>query len=93
MPTERKVALVTGANKGIGLHAARVLGKAGWTVLLGVRNPQLGRAAESKLQGERLDAHFVELDLTNSQTISEAAGKIQKEFDRLDLLINKCRDC
>jgi NAD(P)-dependent dehydrogenase (short-subunit alcohol dehydrogenase family) len=88
MPTERKIALVTGANKGIGLQAARELGTAGWTVLLGARNPELGRAAESKVQGERLDAHFIHLDVTNSRIVSEAAGKIQKEFGRLDLLIN-----
>jgi NAD(P)-dependent dehydrogenase (short-subunit alcohol dehydrogenase family) len=88
MPTEKKIALITGANKGIGFETARELGKAGWTVLLGARNADLGRAAESKLRAEKLDAHFVELDVTKPQTVSAAAAKIQSEFARLDALVN-----
>jgi NAD(P)-dependent dehydrogenase (short-subunit alcohol dehydrogenase family) len=88
MPTLKKIALITGANKGIGLQTARELGKAGWTVLLGARNPTLGHEAESKLRGERLDAHFVELDLLRPETISATALKIRKEFGRLDVLVN-----
>jgi NAD(P)-dependent dehydrogenase (short-subunit alcohol dehydrogenase family) len=88
MPTEKKIALITGANKGIGFATARELGKAGWTVLLGARNSELGRAAESKLRAEKLDAHFVELDVTKPQTVSAAAAKIQSEFARLDALVN-----
>jgi NAD(P)-dependent dehydrogenase (short-subunit alcohol dehydrogenase family) len=56
--------------------------------LLGARNPELGHAAESKLQAEKFDAHFVGLDLTNPQTISLAASKVQREFSRLDVLVN-----
>jgi NAD(P)-dependent dehydrogenase (short-subunit alcohol dehydrogenase family) len=88
MGDEQKIALVTGANKGIGLEVARQLGKAGWIVLLGARNPERGRAAESKLNAERLDARFVELDVIQPQTISLAASKIQEEFGRLDVLVN-----
>ena len=88
MPTDRKIALITGANKGIGFETARELGKAGWTVLLGARNSTLGRAAESKLRAENLDAHFVPLDVTDGQSISTAAARIQSEFARLDALVN-----
>jgi NAD(P)-dependent dehydrogenase (short-subunit alcohol dehydrogenase family) len=52
------------------------------------RNPDLGQAAESKLQGEKFDAHFVELDLINPQTVSLAASKVQRQFGRLDVLVN-----
>jgi len=88
MQIEQKIALITGANKGIGLATARELGKTGWTVLLGARNPDLGHTAESELQAEKFDAHFVELDLNNPQTISLAASKVQREFGRLDVLVN-----
>ncbi|MGC2332939.1 MAG: SDR family oxidoreductase [Candidatus Acidiferrales bacterium] len=88
MGNERNTALITGANKGIGLEVARQLGKAGWTVLLGARNAERGRAAESKLRAEKLDARFVELDVVQPQTISLAASKIQEEFGRLDVLVN-----
>jgi NAD(P)-dependent dehydrogenase (short-subunit alcohol dehydrogenase family) len=88
MGDERKIALVTGANKGIGLEVARQLGKAGWVVLLGARAAERGRAAESKLKTEKLDARFVELDVVQSRTISLAASKIREEFGRLDVLVN-----
>ena len=88
MGNEQKMALVTGANKGIGLEVARQLGKAGWIVLLGARDPERGRAAESKLKAERLDARFVELDVIEARTISLAASKIREEFGRLDVLVN-----
>jgi NAD(P)-dependent dehydrogenase (short-subunit alcohol dehydrogenase family) len=88
MGDERKIALITGANKGIGLEVARQLGKAGWIVLLGARDAGRGRAAESKLKAEELDARFVELDVIQPQTISLAASKIREEFGRLDVLVN-----
>jgi NAD(P)-dependent dehydrogenase (short-subunit alcohol dehydrogenase family) len=88
MGDERKIALITGANKGIGLEVARQLGKAGWIVLLGARDAERGRAAESKLKAERLGARFVELDVIEPQTISLAASKIREEFGRLDVLVN-----
>jgi NAD(P)-dependent dehydrogenase (short-subunit alcohol dehydrogenase family) len=84
----KKLALITGANKGIGFQTARELGKAGWTILLGARRSDLGRTAESTLQGEQVDAHFIELDVTEAKTISAAAEKIQSEFARLDVLVN-----
>jgi len=56
--------------------------------LLGARNSDLGRAAESKLRAEKADAHFVPLDVTEPQTISAAAAKIKAQFGWLDALVN-----
>jgi NAD(P)-dependent dehydrogenase (short-subunit alcohol dehydrogenase family) len=86
--TAKKVALVTGANKGIGFEVARQLGGAGCVVLLGARNPALGREAGAKLHAEGLDVRYVELDVTNAATIAAAAKTIGADFGRLDILVN-----
>ena len=57
MPQNAKVALVIGANKGIGFELARQLGRAGMTVLLGARDAKLGKDAVNKLRGEGLEVH------------------------------------
>jgi NAD(P)-dependent dehydrogenase (short-subunit alcohol dehydrogenase family) len=57
-----RVALVTGANKSIGFEVARQLGKAGCRVVIGARNPELGRTAAAKLLDQQIDARFVALD-------------------------------
>ena len=88
MPTAKKVALITGANKGIGFEVARQVAKAGWTVLAAARNEELGRQAVAKLQAEGLDVHFVHIDLNAKETAAIAAESIRKEFGKLDLLIN-----
>ena len=87
-PHAGKVALITGANKGIGFEVARQLGKQGITVLLAARNPELGRAAADKLKAEGLDAHFLHLDVTHPDTITKAAEKIRSDHGRLDILVN-----
>jgi NAD(P)-dependent dehydrogenase (short-subunit alcohol dehydrogenase family) len=84
----KKIALVTGANKGIGLEVARQLGAAGCVVLLGARNVALGEEACAKLAAEGLDVRFVPLDVTSHATIAAAAEKIGANFDRLDILVN-----
>lgn len=86
--SSKKVALVTGANKGIGLGIARALAKTGMTVLLGARNGKLGEEAAAKLRSETLDAHFVQLDLVRPETIKAAAASIEADFQRLDVLVN-----
>jgi NAD(P)-dependent dehydrogenase (short-subunit alcohol dehydrogenase family) len=83
-----KVALVTGANKGIGFEVARQLGTEGITVLVGARNPQLGEGAAAKLKAEGADAHFIELDVTKPDTIVKAAERIRAQYGRLDILVN-----
>ena len=83
-----KVALITGANKGIGFEVARQIAKAGWTVLAGARNEELGKQAAVKLQAEGLDVRFVPIDLDAHETAGTAAETIRNQFGKLDLLIN-----
>jgi NAD(P)-dependent dehydrogenase (short-subunit alcohol dehydrogenase family) len=83
-----KVALITGANKGIGFEVARQLGAEGITVLVGARNPQLGEAASAKLKAAGADAYFIELDVTKPDTIAKAAEQIRARYGRLDILVN-----
>lgn len=87
-PVEGKIALITGANKGIGLEIARQLGTQGITVLLGVRDEKRGHEAAERLQAEHIDAHVVQLDVTNQNTIDTAASYIDSEFGKLDILVN-----
>src|SRR5579863_10269325 len=82
------IALISGANKGIGYEIARGLGAKKITVLLGARDEARGRAAVEKLKTEGADARLVRLDVTNSGTIERAAEWIEKEFGRLDILVN-----
>jgi NAD(P)-dependent dehydrogenase (short-subunit alcohol dehydrogenase family) len=86
--TSQKIALVTGANKGIGLEIAHQLAKSGCTVLIGARDKALGEAATSKLTAEGLTAHFIAIDLTSHATIAAAAQAIEAKFGHLDILVN-----
>jgi NAD(P)-dependent dehydrogenase (short-subunit alcohol dehydrogenase family) len=90
MPLEHKgkIALITGANKGIGFEVARQLGAEGITVLIGARNPRLGQAAEARLKAEGADAHSLELDVTQPETIAKAAELIRAQHGKLDILVN-----
>lgn len=83
-----KVALVTGANKGIGFEIARQLGASGCFVLLGARNKALGKEAAARLVAEDLHVRFVPIDVTDHSTITTAAENISRDFGRLDILIN-----
>ena len=85
---EGKVALITGANKGLGFEMARQLGKAGVTVVLAARDPQKGEAAAEKLRSDGIDAQFVKLDVTNKEDHTAAAAFLEQKFGRLDILIN-----
>jgi NAD(P)-dependent dehydrogenase (short-subunit alcohol dehydrogenase family) len=82
------IALISGANKGIGYEIARGLGAKKITVLVGARDEARGQAAVDKLKAEDLDARFVKLDVTDRETIRRAAEWIEKQFGRLDILIN-----
>ena len=82
------IALVTGANKGIGLETARQLGARGATVLAGARDEERGKEAERALQAARADARFVPLDVTDPGSIQRAADWIDREYGRLDILVN-----
>ncbi|HEX7158370.1 MAG TPA: SDR family oxidoreductase [Edaphobacter sp.] len=84
----KKVALISGANKGIGFETARQLGKQGITVLLGARDSAKGEAAAEKLKKEGIDARAVKLDVVNPADVKDVAAKIEKEFGALDILVN-----
>jgi NAD(P)-dependent dehydrogenase (short-subunit alcohol dehydrogenase family) len=83
-----RIALVTGANKGIGYEIARGLGRLGAIVLLGARRADAGEAAAAALRDEGIDAHFVQIDVTDAASIAAAAAQIEREHGRLDILIN-----
>ena len=88
MSTEKKVALITGANRGLGFETARQLGQQGITVLIGARNEKAGTEAAETLRGEGIDAQFLHLDVTAASTHSNAAKFIEEKFGKLDILIN-----
>jgi NAD(P)-dependent dehydrogenase (short-subunit alcohol dehydrogenase family) len=83
-----KVALITGANKGIGLETARQLGKLGVTILVGARDLAKGEEAAEVLRGIGVDARAIKLDVVNETDRAAAAKFIGKEYGRLDILIN-----
>jgi NAD(P)-dependent dehydrogenase (short-subunit alcohol dehydrogenase family) len=85
---ERKVALITGANKGIGLEVARQLGRQGMTVLVGARHAGRGREAVEGLRSEGISAYCTRLDVTSQATIDQVARWIDEECGRLDILVN-----
>lgn len=85
---EGDVALISGANKGIGYEIARGLGAKKLRVLVGARDESRGKAAADALKSEGADAKFVKLDVTDQSTVQSAATWIDKEFGRLDILIN-----
>ncbi|MDR3688540.1 MAG: SDR family NAD(P)-dependent oxidoreductase [Fimbriimonas sp.] len=84
----RRVALVTGANKGIGFEVARQLAQRGMTVFLGARDAARGGAAAKALAAGDLDVRPLILDLARPETMQVAAEAIDGEFQRLDILVN-----
>lgn len=88
MEPTNTTALVTGANKGIGLEIARQLAQQGHTVLIGARDEQRGQQAAELLKGEGLNAEFVLLDVTDQASVDAAAEAITKRYGKLDMLIN-----
>jgi NAD(P)-dependent dehydrogenase (short-subunit alcohol dehydrogenase family) len=82
------IALITGANKGIGYEIARGLGAKKIVVLIGARDEARGQAAATKLKSEGADARFVQLDVTDKETITRAARWIEEQFGHLDILVN-----
>jgi len=84
----RRVALVTGANKGIGLEIARGLGERGLTILVGARNADAGEAAARSLREQGIDAAAVQIDVTSEASIAAAAKAIESGWGQLDVLVN-----
>lgn len=83
--TGERIALITGANQGVGFQVAKELVANGVTVLLGSRDPARGQAAAEQI-GE--GAHPIQIDVTDAASIATAAQRITDEFGRLDLLVN-----
>jgi NAD(P)-dependent dehydrogenase (short-subunit alcohol dehydrogenase family) len=84
----QKIAIVTGANRGIGFEVCRQLAALGIKVVLTARDENKGREAARKLQNEGLDIEFYQLDVTSEQSIRGLVDWIDQNFKRLDILIN-----
>lgn len=83
-----KLALVTGANKGLGFEMSRQLAQHGLTVLIAARNLQAAQAAATTLKHEGLQAESIRLDVNDSTQIQAVVQEIGDRFGRLDVLIN-----
>ncbi len=86
---DKRVALITGANKGIGKEIARQLGAMDYIVLLGARDEQRGAATADELKAQSIDARAVKLDVTDEASIQSAARQVGSDFGSvLDVLVN-----
>lgn len=88
MQENQRIALVTGANKGIGLEIARQLARNGVLVIIGARDPAKAGAAVADLASQGLAARSVEIDVTDAASIAAAAETIGTEHGHLDILVN-----
>src|SRR5580692_2353477 len=88
MSSDKKIALITGGNKGIGLETARQLGKLGIVVLVGARDLEKGEKAVAELKKDGVDARAVKLDVDNSADYEAVKKLIEKDYGVLDILIN-----
>lgn len=84
----KKVALVTGANKGIGLEISRQLGRHGFVVVVAARDERKATEAAKTLRAEGIDTQGVRLDVTDPATVAAAAAWVDRTFGRLDVLVN-----
>ncbi len=88
MPIQQKIAVVTGANRGIGKEICRQLARQGVLVVLTSRDEPKGLAACKELEREELPVRFHELDVKHAGSIQHLVNFLQKEFGRCDILIN-----
>jgi NAD(P)-dependent dehydrogenase (short-subunit alcohol dehydrogenase family) len=88
MAQNSKVALITGANRGLGFETAKQLGEKGVTVVLGARKLSAAEEAAAKLKAAGIDAYGIQLDVTNSADRAAAARYLDEKFGKLDILIN-----
>ena len=93
MAKEKRIALVTGANKGIGFEVVRQLAREGFRVFLGARNPDAGQAAAEKLRAEGKkerygEVTFLEIDVSKPARVQRAAEEFSRKADHLDVLVN-----
>lgn len=88
MSTPSTIALITGANKGIGLETARQLGKRGIHVIIGARDAKRGADAAKQLSAEGISAASVALEVTDENSVFAAVKEIERRHGHLDILIN-----
>src|SRR3954463_5344602 len=88
MSLDKQVALVTGGNRGIGYELVKQLALKGFKVILASRDPDLGHEAAQKLKELDLDVSCVVMDVTNQESIHQAAISVNERYGRLDVLIN-----
>jgi NAD(P)-dependent dehydrogenase (short-subunit alcohol dehydrogenase family) len=86
--SEQTIALITGANKGIGYEIAAGLGALGWSVGVGARDEQRRETAVEKLRAAGVDAFGVPLDVTDDASVAAAAALLEERGGRLDVLVN-----
>ncbi|MGV1822428.1 SDR family oxidoreductase [Agrobacterium tumefaciens] len=86
--TEKKHALVTGANKGIGFAIAKGLAEQGMTVWIGARDPERGEKAVAQLRGDGLDVRLLVIDVADDTSVRQAATRLSDEIDALHVLVN-----
>ena len=86
---DKKIVLITGANKGIGKEIGRQLGALGYIILLGARDEQRGKAAAEELTAQGIDARVVKLNVTDEASIRSAVGQVESSLGGiLDVLVN-----
>jgi NAD(P)-dependent dehydrogenase (short-subunit alcohol dehydrogenase family) len=88
MTTSQKIALVTGATRGIGTETVRQLAQAGVLTLLAGRDAGRAKAAADKLVAEGLSVEPIVLDVTNAESIAKAVAEVTSRFGKLDILVN-----
>src|SRR5277367_3432046 len=82
------IALVTGANKGIGREISRQLAAKGVFVLMAARDQKRGEKAAADLRAQGLPVEFIEMDVTSQPSVDKAAALVEKQHGRLDILVN-----
>src|SRR5690349_5402793 len=83
-----KIALVTGANRGLGFEVVQQLAKAGITLILTARDGSKAEAAAQSLKAEQLDVHAMQADVSDTVSVSHLAEQVQNKFGQLDILVN-----
>jgi NAD(P)-dependent dehydrogenase (short-subunit alcohol dehydrogenase family) len=90
---DKRLAVVTGANKGIGFEVGRQLARKGLRVVLTSRDEAKGREALAALQKEGLDVLYHALDVTGPKSVEALAKYLEGEHDRVDVLVNNAASC
>src|SRR4029434_6240496 len=88
MSTEKKVAFITGGNRGLGLQTARELGKLGIVVVIGSRDPKKGKTAAATLRSEGIAAESLRCDVTKPEDRRAIRDYFERRYGKLDILIN-----